>query len=148
MRSDISEPLSYEWLAANGFREVERLDRQPKPVFRRCVALETVDEHWMRANEDLCIDVSEGFDESRNGWFCFLSRNHSPHRQSERFIHARKLRTVGDLVLLYEGLTGRQFGQPVRWNPKTELMPPVIAMNGSVTVLGELVSTGQANLTE
>lgn len=136
MRSDINEPLTYEWLAANGFREIERLERQPTPIFRRCIGLETVGDHWFRAGEDLCIDVSANLPPASDKWFCFLSRNHSPNRQSGRFIHIRKLRTVGDLVLLYEGLTGRQFGPAMRLANPSTLSPPILGNSADVTVLG------------
>lgn len=119
------DALSYEWLQANGWHVLERLERQPTDHCRRCVGLETVDDHkFLVASEDVCIDVAPERWPSPAFWFCWITRASSQNRHPSVWVHARHLKTVGDLMLLYEGLTGRRLGPP-SWR-RDELAPPVL----------------------
>lgn len=105
--------LSHDWLVKNGWNKLERLERQPTDHYRRCIAMETYqDDHFMIANEDLCIDVAPNVLEAPAFWFCWITRASSQNRQPSTWLHVRQIRTVGDLMLLYEGLTGRFFSEP------------------------------------
>lgn len=127
---DPQEPLSYDWLRANGWHVLERLERQPTDSCRRCVGLETVDDpRMMVAAEDLCIDLMPERWPDPGFWFCFITRASAQNRHASVWLHVRHLKTVADLVLLYEGLTGRQFGPP-SWR-RDELAPPVLDSQGS-----------------
>lgn len=120
-----AEPLSYGWLKKNGWHVLDRLDRQHTDHCRRCVGLETVqDEHFLTAPEDVCIDVAPERWPNPHFWFCWITKASSQNRHPSVWVHARHLHTVGDLVLLYEGLTGRRLGPP-SWR-KDELAKPVI----------------------
>jgi len=118
-----SGPLSYDWLLANGWRKLERGERQPTDHCRRAAGLETVDEHFLAAPEDLCIDVCPDRWPDTQFWHCWLTQAVSVNRQPHRWIHVRHLKTVRDLIVLYEGITGRRHGKP-SWR-RDELAPPI-----------------------
>jgi hypothetical protein len=119
-----NEPLTYEWLLANGWHKLERGELQPTDHCRREVGLETTtDEHFMVASEDMGIEVCpDKFPEPRF-WFCWLTIARAPRAPAHTWIHVRHLKTVRDLVLLYEGLTGRRLGK-ASWR-RDELAPAV-----------------------
>lgn len=120
-----TELLDYDWLADFGWRKLDRQERQPTDHYRRCVGLETADDdRFMVAPEDLCIDVAPENWPSPRFWFCWVTRASSQHHFPSVFLHTRHLKTRADLMLLYEGLTGRQFGKP-HWD-RRKLAPPIL----------------------
>jgi hypothetical protein len=120
-----SEPLDYEWLQEYGFRKITRQERQPTDHVRRCVAHETADDdRFMVAMEDLCIDLAPECWPMARFWFCWVTRASSQNHFPSVFLHVRHLKTQGDLILLYEGLTGRRFGEPNR--DRKQLAPKII----------------------
>jgi len=119
-----TDPLTYGWLTANGWHMLERGERQPTDHCRRAVGLETVeDEHFLVSPEDVCIDVCPDRWPDAKFWFCWLTKAVARNRQPHTWIHMRHLKTVRDLVLLYEGVTGRRHGPP-SWR-RDQLAPPV-----------------------
>lgn len=112
MNTSRTDALSYEWLAANGFHCLERFERQPTDHYRRCIGLETAERGFLVAREDLCIDIAPERMPDPAFWFCWLTRASSQHQHPSVWIHVRHIKTVGDLILLYQGFTGRKFGQP------------------------------------
>lgn len=121
---NMGEPLSYVWLNENGFHTLDRRERQPTDHCRRCIGGELVEDSvHLVAREDLCLDVAPERWPNPNFWFCWVTRCSSQNNHPSIWLHVRHLRTVGDLVLLYEGLTGRQFGQP-HWK-RSNLMPAI-----------------------
>lgn len=123
----MSEPITYEWLQEWGFRTLPALERQPFDTVIRCIGLETVDDHFMTASEDLCIHMSPG-QAACEWWYCWIAKSHAFNRNPHVWIHVRHLRTQGELILLYEGLTGRKFGKP-SWN-RRELAEPIFTVDG------------------
>lgn len=101
--------ISYEWLKDNGFHRIERAERQPYDHMRRCLGLETVDKKFMSADEDLCLDLSPN-DTTCEKWMCWVTKANSPQLHPTHWIHTRTLQYAEELVLMYEGLTGRRFG--------------------------------------
>ena len=129
LQTNIEHPdtvLSYEWLHEWGWHKIPRQERQPTDHVRRCVGLEISDDRlFMAASEDLCIDLAPDF----NGefWYCWITKATGHNNPPHTWIHARHLKIRGDLILLYEGLTGRSFG-PSKWD-RRELSPVIqIAM--------------------
>jgi hypothetical protein len=120
-----STPIDYEWLQEYGFRKITRQERQSTDHARRCVAHETADEdRFMVAMEDLCIDLAPNRWPRAEFWFCWITRASSQNHFPSVFLHARHLKTQGDLMLLYEGLTGRSFGKP-NWD-RRQLAPKIL----------------------
>jgi len=123
-----ADPLTYDWLLANGWHKLERLDRQPFDHVRRCVGLELVqNHHFMIAPEDVCLDLAPNFDlHSKTGhWLCWLTRASAQNRHPSIWLHVRHLETIRDLAILYEGITGRQLGPP-SWR-RDKLARPIFA---------------------
>lgn len=105
--------ISYDWLESTGFIKLERGERQPTDHCMRCIAGETIDEHWMIAREDLCIEVCpDRMPPDTNFWLCWVGKSHSQNRSMHTFTHVRHMKYVEELMLLYEGLTGRPFSIP------------------------------------
>lgn len=118
------ELLTYEWLLANGWQKLDRGERQPTDHCRRAVGLETVeDEHFLVAAEDCCIDVCPDVWPNARFWFCWVTKAVTRTRQPHTWLHLRHLKTVRDIVLLYEGITGRRLGA-TSWR-RDDLAPPV-----------------------
>jgi len=97
------EPITEDWLKANGFKW-HQFDRQP-------------DKHWLlwigdcaglfTSYEDLGIQVAPNVPTDPETWFCWL-RDDSAGRY-HRFIHLRHLRTTDELVAIIAALSGRPF---------------------------------------
>ena len=119
----MSEQISYEWLKQNGFRLLERLERQPFDHYRRCLGAELIGKHFMTAHEDICIDVAPDRFPHTTWWYVWITRASAQNQHPSVWVHTRHMATVGELILLYEALTGRKFGQPT-WNRK-ELGEPL-----------------------
>jgi hypothetical protein len=108
---DRDQPLTYEWLRSNGWRLLARQERQPTDHVRRDVACEVAGGRQpFVASDDLGIELAAG---GMEGWFCWITRQEP--RQS---IHVRPVSTVGDVMRLWEGLTGRDW-------PRTGEVPHV-----------------------
>lgn len=121
----MSTALDYDWLREFGWHRIPRLERQPTDHVRRCVALETADdERFLVASEDLCIDLAPEKWPNPRFWFCWITKASSHNSPPHTFVHARHLKTRDDLILLYRGLTGREFGKP-NWDRK-KLAPVVV----------------------
>lgn len=96
---DRSEPLSYHWLRYNGWKLLGRQERQSTDHVRRDVAGEVAGgRRPFVSSDDLGIELAEGFD---GEWYCWVVR-----QEPRQCIHVRFVRTVGDVVRLWEGLTG------------------------------------------
>lgn len=96
------EPISEDWLKANGFRW-HQFDRQP-------------DKHWLlwiggaqysrsTTFEDLGVEVAPTLTDGE--WFCWL-RSDAAGRY-HRFIHLRHLKTTGDITDIVSALIGYPF---------------------------------------
>lgn len=121
---DLMSPITYEWLHEHGFRTLPRLERQPTDHVRRCLGLETVEDNvFLRASEDMCLDLAPERMPDPKFWFCWVTRASSQNHNPSVWIHTRHLVTRFDLILLYMGLTGRHFGKP-DWD-RRKLMQPV-----------------------
>lgn len=109
-------PLTYEWLKANGFVVLDRLERQPTDHVQRGIATECIGLRLMAAAEDLCLNLTPagGLD---GYWHCWITRAHAFHRNPHVWIGARFVRYVEEVIAMYEGLTGRRFS-PGGWDPK------------------------------
>jgi hypothetical protein len=122
-QSDTSpQPISYQWLAASGFHKLERLQRQPTDHYRRCIATECIGESFMVSSEDLCIEVAPNRIPADH-WLVWLTRASAQNSRASIWLGVRRVTHAREIVLLYEGLTGRQFGQPSCHD--SELKPPV-----------------------
>jgi hypothetical protein len=98
-------PLSYEWLKANGWKTLTRQERQPTDHVRRPVAWEVAGgKRPFVSPDDLCVELALATAGDDGEWHCWVSQV-EPHR----FVHVRMMRTVGDVIRLWEGLTGRDW---------------------------------------
>lgn len=101
------EPITDAWLSAHGWKTPSpRNDGNTQlPGFRlRPVGHELADgPHPFRSYDDLCIAVAPSHG-SPGEWHCWLYQ-----LEPYRHIHVRHVRTVRDLVRLWEGLTGRDW---------------------------------------
>lgn len=103
---EMNEPITEAWLVAHGWRLVgERNDERTQPsrkMRRLAIAAECLD--WpqpFRSSDDLCIDVAPW----RYGeWFVWIHQE-----EPYRFVPVRMMKTVGELVRLWEGLTGKEW---------------------------------------
>jgi len=108
----MSTTLTYAWLQQNGFHKLERLERQPTDHYRRCLGNELINERFMSAREDVCLDVASNGIESRDFWYVWLTRASSQNFHPSVWLHVRHIYFVEELVLMYEAITGRKFGPP------------------------------------
>ena len=113
--------LTYDWFKKNGFHRLERGERQPFDHVRRCLGMETIGKQFMVADEDLCLDLCPN-DDSQESWHCWITKANSPSLHPTHWIHTRSLQFAEEVVLMYEGLTGRRFG-PKEWNRQKQPMP-------------------------
>ena|SRR5688572_22433298 len=108
------EVITADWLRDVGFKW-HQFDRQPDRHWVLWVGQACG--QWGTSCDDLAVELAPGsYDverHDRSGWFCWL-RSDLSHRYS-RFIHVRRLRTIGEVIALVEGLTG------LPWNPELHL---------------------------
>lgn len=99
------EPITPRWLRANGWFDLHRSDRPG--LHRREVAHEVLGgRRPFVSHDDLCIDVMPGISGDRMHWNCWVHQ-----AEPNRHIHVREVRYTWELVRLWEGLTGRTWGE-------------------------------------
>jgi hypothetical protein len=111
---DQASPITEDWLRAAGFKW-HQFERQPDKHWLLWLGEATKDRDSFTSYEDIGIELAPcwfknylGEDAGDVGkWFCWL-RDDAAGRY-HRFIHLRHLRTIADLVLLIEGITGQQW---------------------------------------
>jgi len=101
--------LTYEWLKVSGFHKIERLERQPTDHYRRCLGREMIGHGHLIADEDVCLDLSADREVDPRFWYVWLVRSSSQNSHPSVWIHIRHIVFVGELIAIYEGLTGRAF---------------------------------------
>jgi hypothetical protein len=112
--------INEDWLKSAGFKW-HQLDRQTDKHWLLWLGDATRERHSFTSFEDIGIELapcwwknSTGDDAGDVGkWFCWF-RDDAAGRY-HRFIHIRHLRTVGELVLLVEAITGQ------KWDPANNL---------------------------
>lgn len=107
----MSESITYEWLLSHGWHKLERQERQPDDHVRRPIACDCIGDHFMVDPNDLCLELTIGYD---GKWFCWVTQAVGHNNHAHRWIHVRHLRTTGELIRLYEGLTGSSFAEKTR----------------------------------
>lgn len=112
----VIDPITYDWLLAHGWHRLDREERQPFDHCRRCIGRDVIGDLYMAASEDLCIEVSPT-SATMTEWFVWITKAHSQNNFASVWLHVRYMRRAAELILLYEGLTGRRFGLPT-WNAK------------------------------
>lgn len=105
------ELITYDWLKANDFRKLDRLERQPSDHYRRCLGNELIGHGFLRANDDICLDVAPDRMEDTRFWYVWITRASSQNNHPSIWIHARHMVYTGELIMLYEAITGRRFGR-------------------------------------
>jgi hypothetical protein len=99
-----TSPLSYDWLHANGFHLLHREERQPTDHVRRNVGMEKLKGlEPFQSIDDLCIELAS--QTTGDEWFCWVVQI-----EPRRHIHVRMMRERWEVVKLWEGLTGREWG--------------------------------------
>lgn len=96
-------PITESWLAANGWHLVgERNDERTRPEnrLRRREIKGDGGRKPFESADDLCIDVAPGFGQPPR-WHVWLHQC-----EPYRFIHLRTVGRCGELIQLYEALTG------------------------------------------
>lgn len=103
------QPITPAWLTANGWRITHRKGEQgeygwfPNDHYRRDIAHETTDGRRPFVSlDDLAIELA-AWSFAVGEWGCWVAK------ENRAWVFVRLLRTVGDVVKLYEGLTGREF---------------------------------------
>lgn len=108
----MKELITYKWLTENGFRTLERLERQPYDHMRRCLGAELIGERFMISREDLCIDIAPSRLPIPDFWYVWITKASCQNYHPSIWIHSRHMVFADELILLYEALTGRRFAKP------------------------------------
>jgi hypothetical protein len=102
----MTTPLTEDWLRKTGFKSSQE-DRQPHKHWTLWIGQSQACRRGLgRSADDLGIEVTKG-DDDGSWWYCWL-RGDIAGRYS-RFIFARDISSVEDLVRLLEALTIGEF---------------------------------------
>jgi hypothetical protein len=101
--------ITYGWLKAHGWRELQQMEGQPTIHYRRCIGRELIGDKFLQSNEDVCIDVCPDRMNDTRFWYVWLTRASSQNHHPSVWIHTRNMYHTGELMLLYEALSGRPF---------------------------------------
>lgn len=116
--------LSYGWLKENGFHRLDPQDRQLTDHYRRCLGRDLIGHGHLQSDEDICLDVCADRTVDPRFWYVWLVRASNQNSHPSVWIHTRHMVFVGELVMLYEALTGREFS-PKRAYSKSEMKDPL-----------------------
>jgi hypothetical protein len=101
---DSSAPITEEWLRASGFRKAWMVNEH-EPHWVLWIG---DSRRFMQGSEDLGIELGPPRNRDET-WFCWMRSDYSHSRG--RFLHVRHISTQGDVIGIFQGLTGEN------WNP-------------------------------